>query len=95
MASIATLHTAVPAMGSSTMRSLDWVVSLVKVLEDREVEQAEICALVPYASVVFWARQRTSTIGWKDVSERFGVCRATAYRWLPAIRRLKRKDGQA
>jgi DNA-binding transcriptional ArsR family regulator len=90
---IAKAQTHMPTLGrrAHDVKGMAWVVELVRVLEERQVEQGEITSLIPYAEVVFWVRQLRSPLSAHNIAERFDVSRATAYRWLPVLRRVQKK----
>ncbi|WP_439444480.1 hypothetical protein ABWU93_11550 [Xanthomonas translucens pv. translucens] len=46
----------------------------------------QITLMLPYVDVVLWARQQRKPPTWRQISERWGVHRATAYRWKRVLR---------
>ncbi len=77
------------------LRSMDWVVEVVLQLQTEQGQLSpEMQILIPYAQVVIWAQQRREMPVWEDVANRWGFDRATAYRWLPALRRARLAVGK-
>lgn len=76
--------------------AMEWVVDLVLTLQEegRTVSPA-LQRLVPMAEVVVWAQLRSTEPTWKDIVDRWQCSRASAFRWLPALRRARAGVGRA
>ena len=72
------------------LRSMEWMVDVVLQLQSEQGQLSpEMQILIPYAQVVIWAQLRREMPVWKEVSDRWGFDRATAFRWLPALKRAR------
>lgn len=65
---------------------------LEMVPEDRHLELAD---LVPSVAVVLWWRQRGHRVSFECLQARFGVSRATAFRWQRALKDHDSQTAQA
>lgn len=75
---------------------MSWAVDFVLTMqaEGTRISPA-IQNLVPLVSVVLWAQQLQALPEWESVAHRWGVHRATVYRWYPELRRARKAVGKA
>lgn len=78
---------------------LKWAVVLATKLEaDGRPLSPDVVEMIPHMDVVVWARQQRRPLTQCALSERFGVSRATAYRWLQVLRapaaEIRPEDGK-
>lgn len=60
----------------------EWAVGFVDECAAAGVElPPQVTRMLPYVDVVLWVRQQRKPPTWRQISERWGVHRATAYRW--------------
>lgn len=65
----------------------EWAVGFVAECAATGIElPPHIARMLPYVEVVLWMRQQRSPPTWQQISERWNVCRATAYRWRRVLR---------
>ncbi|HEY1034598.1 MAG TPA: hypothetical protein VGE09_06425 [Pseudoxanthomonas sp.] len=77
------------------LRSMEWTVDVVLQLQAEQGQLSpEMQILIPYAQVVIWAQLRREMPVWEDVADRWGFDRATAFRWLPALKRARLAVGK-
>lgn len=64
-----------------------WALTLVDEFEKegKPVPDAAV-PMLPLVDVALWVKDQPAPIGCRDLERRYGVSRATAYRWLAAIR---------
>lgn len=69
-----------------------WVVDMVLELRRLGVPLTpELQRLLPLGPLVAWAIDLKSDPTWQDIANRWGVHRATAFRWRPALLRARRE----
>ncbi|KRG38872.1 hypothetical protein ARC78_15140 [Stenotrophomonas pictorum JCM 9942] len=67
--------------------TLKWAVVLAARLEaNGHALTPDVVELLPHMDVVVWARQQRMPLTARALRERFGVSRATAFRWLQVLR---------
>jgi hypothetical protein len=69
---------------------MEWTVGMVLALQDAGVSmEPGLVQMMPYAEVVVWAQERHGPPTWEDIKNRWNTSRATAFRWLPELRRAR------
>lgn len=67
--------------------TLKWAVALAARLEaNGHPLTPDVVELLPHMDVVLWARQQRMPLTQRALCERFGVSRATAFRWMQVLR---------
>lgn len=75
---------------------MSWAVDLVLALqEEGHPISPQVQCLLPLSAVIIWSQQLHQLPAWEEIGERWGVHRATVYRWLPALRRARKAVGKA
>lgn len=74
---------------------MSWAVDFVLTMQaEGATVSPAIQRLVPLADVVLWAQQIHRLPEWQEVATRWGVHRATVYRWYPELRRARKAVGK-
>jgi hypothetical protein len=64
---------------------LEWAHAVVRWAEVRGISLKDSTELFPYVDVVLWARALRAAPDPRTIIARWGVNRATAYRWAPVL----------
>lgn len=74
-------------MASAGEAIFEWAVGFVDECAAAGVElPPQLTRMLPYVDVVLWVRLQRTPLTWQQLSERWGVHRATAFRWLRVLR---------
>jgi hypothetical protein len=64
----------------------EWAVGFVAECAAAGVElPPHVARMLPHVEVVLWIREQRTPPTWQQISERWNVCRATAFRWRRAM----------
>ncbi|MFC6838583.1 hypothetical protein [Xanthomonas theicola] len=74
-------------MASSGEIIFEWAVGFVDECAAAGVElPPQVTRMLPYVDVVLWVRRQRKPPTWREIADRWNVCRATAYRWKRVLR---------
>lgn len=74
---------------------MSWAVDFVLTMQaEGTAISPAIQQLVPLVRVVLWAQQIQKVPEWPEVAARWGVHRATVYRWYPELKRARKAVGK-
>jgi len=73
----------------STAAMVSWAIAVVGEFDaaGRRIPE-NVVQLLPMVNVVLWAKEQPQPLQVEALQAKFGICRATAYRWLTALQDL-------